>query len=191
MEDRTTEPTKVCTKCGETKSVDAFYKDKRARDGLYSSCRACSDARHRAYYEENFERVREYHKKWYKENFEKAREYKRKRYEENPEPTRERTRNWGKQNPDKAREGYRRRRARKAQAEGTHTVADMRRQYKVQKGLCWWCLQPVKWEDRHDDHLIPLSKNGTNWPNNMVVSCAHCNCSKSAMMPDEFSGRLF
>lgn len=33
--------TKICTKCGEDKPLSDYYKDKRARDGLYPHCKAC------------------------------------------------------------------------------------------------------------------------------------------------------
>ena len=39
--------TKRCTKCGETKSVDRFGRDRSKRDGMTSHCKEC----HRAYYE--------------------------------------------------------------------------------------------------------------------------------------------
>lgn len=35
--------TKTCKRCQETKPFGAFSPDKRARDGLYSSCRDCTN----------------------------------------------------------------------------------------------------------------------------------------------------
>lgn len=32
---------KICTKCGETKPLDAFSRNRRASDGRRTSCRAC------------------------------------------------------------------------------------------------------------------------------------------------------
>lgn len=49
--------TKTCNKCGETKSTDQFYNDRSRRDGLTSSCKTCSNARCRAYYEANREQI--------------------------------------------------------------------------------------------------------------------------------------
>ena len=34
-------PTKVCSKCGETKPLTDFYKDKKASDGHQSWCKRC------------------------------------------------------------------------------------------------------------------------------------------------------
>lgn len=197
MQQHTTEPTqpKVCTKCGEKKEIEFFGKDKSLADGLRSSCTTCYTAYQRTYYASNAERERERARVYLTTDVEKKRKRQREnsrvRYAKNPDKAKECSRAWQTKNPDKARELERRRRARKAKADGSHTIADMRRQYKAQKGLCWWCIKPVAWEDRHDDHLVPLSKGGTDWPNNMVVSCAHCNLSKHDKLPDEFSGRLF
>lgn len=47
--------TKTCTKCGETKTTDQFYKDRASKDGLCQQCKACRAARNRAYYEANRE----------------------------------------------------------------------------------------------------------------------------------------
>lgn len=42
---------KRCTKCGETKSVDGFNRNRAKRDGLDTRCRECK----RAYYEDHRE----------------------------------------------------------------------------------------------------------------------------------------
>jgi hypothetical protein len=42
---------KVCTTCGELKSVALFHKDFRTRDGLYHRCRPCNSAHFKAYRE--------------------------------------------------------------------------------------------------------------------------------------------
>jgi len=36
---------KVCTCCGATLPLGAFYRDLRNRDGLYSECKPCTAAR--------------------------------------------------------------------------------------------------------------------------------------------------
>lgn len=42
---------KRCTKCGETKSVDGFHRDRSKRDGLAVQCKECRRADSLAYYE--------------------------------------------------------------------------------------------------------------------------------------------
>jgi hypothetical protein len=47
---------KCCTKCGETKPVEEFYRKRKSLDanaGRYPWCRACFLAKHRAWYAKN------------------------------------------------------------------------------------------------------------------------------------------
>jgi len=58
---------------------------------------------------------------------------------------------------------------------------------------CYWCGTPLKGKKSHIDHYIPLSKGGKHTISNLVMSCASCNLSKGAKMPEEFAmqvGRL-
>lgn len=59
---------KICTKCGLTKELTDFYKDKRASDGRYSHCAKCQNAITVAYAKANPERNRESTAKWRKAN---------------------------------------------------------------------------------------------------------------------------
>ena len=36
--------TKRCRKCGETKPVDEFYRDRRKKDGMQFNCKDCAEA---------------------------------------------------------------------------------------------------------------------------------------------------
>lgn len=88
-----------------------------------------------------------------------------------------------------------RRRARILNASGSHTSVDIFLQRKAQtdkKGRlhCWWCGKIIKDEDYHLDHVIPLSRGGSNGADNIVLSCPKCNLAKSAKNPQEFAGRL-
>ena len=41
---------KICTKCGETKPLEKFARDKRNKDGTRSHCRTCMSAYQRKHY---------------------------------------------------------------------------------------------------------------------------------------------
>lgn len=81
------------------------------------------------------------------------------------------------------------RRAIKKQVEGTYSASDIRDLYRSQKGRCWWCGKLVG-DDYHVDHRIPLDKGGSNWPENLCISCPECNLSKGNKLPHEWRGRL-
>jgi 5-methylcytosine-specific restriction endonuclease McrA len=40
------------------------------------------------------------------------------------------------------------------------------------------------------DHIVPLSKGGSNWPRNIQLTCRFCNHSKRAHDPVDFSRKL-
>lgn len=82
------------------------------------------------------------------------------------------------------------RRARKMNAGGSYTADDIMKQYSSQNGRCWWCGKKVG-KKYHIDHVIPLSRGGSNGPRNIVISCPHCNVSKNDKLPQEWVGRLF
>jgi 5-methylcytosine-specific restriction endonuclease McrA len=98
----------------------------------------------------------------------------------------ERVIQWGKRNPEGVRVLSRNRRARIRAAEGTHTVEDIQRIGALQKWRCHWCKAPAK-TGYHVDHIKPLSRGGSNWPNNLCIACAPCNRSKRAKHPIEFA----
>jgi 5-methylcytosine-specific restriction endonuclease McrA len=81
------------------------------------------------------------------------------------------------------------RRIKKLGATGSHTAADIKLQYRSQNGKCWHCNKPLNGVFEVD-HLIPLDRGGSNWPNNLVCSCQFCNRSKNNKLTHEWNGRL-
>jgi len=69
------------------------------------------------------------------------------------------------------------------------TVSDIEAQYAIQDGCCWHCSNHV-YDSYHMDHLIPLSRGGSNTPDNIVISCPSCNARKWNKMPDEWEKTL-
>lgn len=67
---------------------------------------------------------------------------------------------------------------------GKHTVAELRARYAEQEGRCFWCREALS-DDYHRDHVIPVSKGGTNDIRNIVLACAPCNVRKSDTHPLE------
>ena len=63
--------TKTCSKCGETKSLGAFYKHKTCKDGVQGHCKLCIKAQKKAYYEANKGKILTQQKAYYEANKEK------------------------------------------------------------------------------------------------------------------------
>lgn len=65
------------------------------------------------------------------------------------------------------------------------------RAYNAQRGLCYWCKQPMKLDAGNDpltltaDHLVPIYAGGKTEPGNIVAACRKCNSSRQeeANMP--------
>jgi len=76
--------TKQCTKCGEVKGLDEFYKRKRGYLGRYAECIVCRNNRMKAYQQENRGRARLAWKKYAAKNKDKLAEYRRCRRKANP-----------------------------------------------------------------------------------------------------------
>lgn len=184
-----------------------------------SSCRECRTAAQRARYREDPEKARERWRGWYSANREydkkrvsawreahpgRAAERSREYYIKNREAILAREQEWRENNRDRHRamtdkwrathqRQYRESVANQSRnrraAAGHHTPADVRAQYKRQKGRCFWCRTEL---DRyHVDHVMPIAAGGTNDPENIVVSCPSCNLSKSSKHPMDFAGVMF
>lgn len=59
----------------------------------------------------------------------------------------------------------------------------------VPRVACYWCKATTLRGGRHVDHIIPLSRGGSDAVGNLCVACPHCNQSKSAKLPHEFAGQ--
>ncbi len=83
-----------------------------------------------------------------------------------------------------------RRRARLLNAEGVHTVAEIKELAHRQANLCFYCGKPFfngnLQRDRHIEHKVPLSRGGSNSIDNIVLSCSRCNYEKSTKTHEEF-----
>jgi|SRR3954463_5375305 len=86
------------------------------------------------------------------------------------------------------------RRARKRNAAGTHTTDELHQQYQRQKGKCYYCHKKLGKERKSwvAEHVIPLSRGGSNSIDNIVIACIPCNLRKGSKLPHEWvdGGRL-
>lgn len=57
--------------------------------------------------------------------------------------------------------------------------------YEIQDGRCCYCGMPFD-DDYQIDHVMPLSRGGTNNPDNIALSCSTCNFAKHNHLMDEW-----
>lgn len=165
-------------------------KARAEKRDYYQRNRAACDARNRQWALNHPERIAQIKHDYLKRHPERRKKsalgWKRRNHERALLIARE----YRKNNPDKTKAYYHLRRARELEAEGSFTAADVRLAYRSQRGKCWHCGKHVD-NDYHADHLTPLSKGGTNYPNNIVIACSDCNLSKGAKFCYQWNGRLF
>jgi len=89
-----------------------------------------------------------------------------------------------------ARSAGRNYRARSKAAEGFHTADDIEAILVRQNFRCNYCSTDISGQNRHIDHIKPLAKGGSNWPNNLQGLCAPCNFRKRDTDAEEFEKRV-
>jgi 5-methylcytosine-specific restriction endonuclease McrA len=188
---------KVCTKCGKWKPLSDYCKQVRCFLGHKSYCKQCGSALAVAYQREHQDERNAYHRAWYHnhaesekergkakwrknlaENRERARKKARDAYWLNPEKARGYTSKWVKNNPEGNRQNQRNRRARKAGASGTHTYGEWVALKALYDYRCLCCGQQEPTITLVRDHVVPLSKGGTNDIGNIQPLCRTCNGRK-------------
>jgi hypothetical protein len=151
---------KVCSVCRQNLPASSFSTRSDSIDKLCGRCRKCERQRFAPWYVENQDRVIESAARWAAEN------------------------------PLKSRSGVAaakaNRRAREKEA-GTITAAEWREKLEYFNFSCAYCL-------RHEsvagvmsvEHMLPLSRGGTNTADNIVPACLRCNLNKSSRTVLEF-----
>lgn len=76
-------------------------------------------------------------------------------------------------------------RARKLNAVGSHTEEEVIEILHLQKCKCAICKKSLK-KGYHVDHIVALSKGGSDYKDNLQMLCPTCNLKKSAKDPIKF-----
>ena len=53
------------------------------------------------------------------------------------------------------------------------------------KYRCVYCLLDISEDKYHLDHIVPLSRGGSNRKNNLLASCEDCNQRKQGLCPSD------
>lgn len=92
---------------------------------------------------------------------------------------------WKKANPEACKIISQNRRARKNESGGKLSRGLTQKLFKLQRGLCPCCAQPLG-DKYHLDHIVPLALGGSNTDDNAQLLRQRCNQQKHAQHPVEY-----
>lgn len=205
---------KVCSKCGQEKDLSSFAKN---GTGLRPDCKQCRNAQMREYAKANREKIRlrdvAYYAankalvlsrsvKYHQKNKEHRNKYNRAYYASNrvsellgrkayytanKEVVKARVHAYAKAHPEVVKVSLARRRAQEKRALGACTSAQMKARFAFYGGVCAYCGSS---RTVTADHVVPISRGGTNFPANIRPACKSCNSSKGSKKLSEWKPEL-
>jgi 5-methylcytosine-specific restriction endonuclease McrA len=205
---------KVCRGCGVQKSLAEFYKHPRMADGHLNKCKVCFCAlvrenrrerleqyaqyekaraillhrveARRKYQEEHKVEISEYKKSWAADNEEKVAASKLAYYERTREDIIARSKKWAESNPEKVRQAktnnLRKRRAARHASHGNFTVREFKELCESYGNKCLACSETKAVLEA--DHVVPLTKGGSDNISNIQPLCGSCNRKKFVTIID-------
>lgn len=171
---------KTCAKCGLAKPLDAFHPHAGCRQGVRPECRDCFNVAIKARREANLELHRARDRRRYAENPDRQAAQKataKAFYWADHERQMELRRAHYRNNPA-AYKAYASKR--KAAMKASHEPYSRREIYDRHDGRCALCNAEVPYEPGsfHLDHIIAISRGGTDTPDNLQLTCPSCNWAK-------------
>lgn len=163
---------KRCPSCGETKPRTGFHRDKSKSSGFCSHCKSCV----KTYQAAIMPQILKSGQRWREANPEKVRRTK----EANREAYSATGARWQRDNPDKHCHKQAARRARVRGADGSHTLQEWQGLCEAHGHRCVHCGRDDSPLTR--DHIVPVSKGGSDFIANIQPLCRVCNCRKGAKL---------
>jgi len=141
-------------------------------------CKSCIEVRHKQWRKDHPEKTNAISRRWKEKNKNALAEYKKRYRDQFPEKHATDAVRYRERHPQKIRALSRSYKAKKVSAIGTHAADDIERIRQDQANQCNACACDLSETGFHVDHIVALSKGGSNWPENLQLLCPTCNLSK-------------
>lgn len=166
---------KPCVACGKpfkplrtvrTCSAECQYVSDRKRWNLWNHATyetrrgRMNEGQKRRYWDDRENRL-EYHRRWNQDAYER--------------------------DPERFKTYVRNRRARVESAPGDHTREAVVQILVAQKYRCAYCRTPLTKSNTHIDHIVAITRGGSNDRRNLQATCRTCNISKRDNDPIEYA----
>jgi len=179
---------KRCVQCKKIKGISLFYKNKSKPDGLQNMCKDCTkendtkrnkSGKRAKYYIEYYRLRIKTDEKFHEKEKIRAKEYYKRKSLENPEIYKENRKENRKREYQKNREKYilkaYKRLKKYKNTKGSFNRKQLEAKFSLYGNRCAYCGSAEKITI---DHVIPLNRNGTHFPANLVPCCQKCNSAK-------------
>lgn len=185
-------PHKHCSKCGADKPLTEYHQDKHKASGYVSACKLCRNAHRKAIYDaSDYDRTRRVASYWRQPDRERAasqayrsrhreavRATGRAWYHANRARAKQTHRLWVVQNRHKRRSTARLYFARKRGNGGSFSAAEWEQLKLHCNYACLCCGRKEPEITLTADHVVPVSKGGSSYIDNIQPLCVACNSGK-------------
>ena len=142
-----------------------------------------------AYYQKNAEAIKKNQREYRATHLEQISDSNHYGHQKRKAVRNARNRAWKAAHREQVRANSANRKARMRNAPGKIIAADVHAQLAAQHETCFYC--PASLAHNYTvDHYIPLAKDGTNYPSNIVMACHPCNDAKGDKWPQDFIAAL-
>jgi 5-methylcytosine-specific restriction endonuclease McrA len=155
--------------------ITNFYKNNTLRDGVTNQCKLCINKKHKEDYrlfkDKFVKRRKELYYRYRDAAIRNAVEWGRKNKEKRDISKKK----WASNNKERINHYAKERSYRENGAEGRHTLKEWEDLCESVGGVCVCCGEK---KGLTRDHIVPLTKGGTNYISNIQPLCISCNSKK-------------
>ena len=174
---------KNCNRCNNKKEIREFHKNPNNADGYLNQCKNCVSLAHKKFYAENKERFKEPRKKRYWETREKSIKDAVEWGKKNKGKRKIIRAKWRDNNRELANHLTKTWYPRSIGSKGDYTLDEFKQKLEKFGGKCAYCRSNIA---TTRDHIIPISRKGTNTIDNINPSCLSCNDKKGTKLLSEW-----